>query len=476
MNYSIIRYVLGWAVTVVSVLMLLPAFVGAVYFESSAWVFLICAVLFFSLGRLLCHKKPKNHVFYAREGFMAVALCWIVISLISSIPFVISGAIPNIVDALFETVSGYTTTGSSILKNVETLPHGMLFWRSFSHWIGGMGVLVFVLAILPSADGQNMYFMRAESPGPDVGKLVPNLKKTAAVLYLIYTGLTVLQFCLLMLGRMPVFDALCITFGTAGTGGFGVLNSSCASYTLYQQIVITIFMVLFGVNFNVYFFLLCRKWKDAFKVAEVKVYFFVYFAAIFLIVIQLLKTTGGMHVLDVAFQTASIMTTTGYATVDFNAWPLFSKVVLVALMFIGACAGSTGGGIKVSRIMIYLKVVKRDLSRMLHPRRVKVLIMDGKRIDSAVLNAALVFLVSYLAVFSISFLLIALDCNDFETAFTSVAATLNNIGPGLGAVGPTGSFSDFSVLSKFVFIFDMLAGRLEIFPLLLTFMPVTWKS
>lgn len=476
MNYSIIRYILGWTVTVVSVLMLLPAAVGAFYQEREAWLFLICAAAFFAAGWVLRFKKPTNKVFYAREGFTAVALCWIVISVLSAVPFVVSGAIPGVVDALFETVSGYTTTGSSILRDVEALPKCMLFWRSFSHWLGGMGVLVFVLAVLPSADGQNMYFLRAESPGPDVGKLVPNLKKTASVLYLIYTGMTLLQFLLLLLGRMPVFDAACITFGTAGTGGFGVLNDSCVSYTVYQQWVITVFMVLFGVNFNFYFLLLCRKWKEALKMSEVRTYFIIYLSAALLIFLQLNRMQQNLPVIDAAFQTASVMTTTGFATTDFNLWPIFSKNILVLLMFIGACAGSTGGGMKVARIMMYTKLSRRELSRLLHPRRVKVLSMDGKPLERSMLHTALIFLVSYLAVFVGSVLLISLDCHDFETAFTSVAATLNNIGPGLGKVGPMGNFSDFSAFSKCVFIFDMLAGRLEIFPLLLTFTPVTWKS
>lgn len=476
MNYSIIKYVLGSTVSAVSALMLLPALVGAVYAEQDVWIFLVCAVLFFAIGRLLSFRKPKNQVFYAKEGFIAVSLCWIVISVISAVPFVVSGSIPNVVDALFEIVSGYTTTGSSVLQDIEILPRCIIFWRSFSHWLGGMGVLVFVLAILPSADGQDMYLLRAESPGPNVGKLVPNLRKTAMFLYLIYSGMTLLQILLLLVGKMPIFDAVCITFGTAGTGGFGVLNDSCASYTVYQQAIITVFMVLFGINFNFYFFLLRRKWRDAFSFSEVKTYLTIYAFATVFILLQLWNSTGNLHLIDAAFQTASIMTTTGYATTDFNLWPLFSKLVLFVLMFIGACAGSTGGGIKVSRWMMYAKLLKRELSQLLHPRRVKVLAIDKKPIEVSILRTAMVFLIAYLAIFIISVLLISLDCNDFETTVTSVAATLNNIGPGMGSVGPTGNFANFSIFSKCVFIFDMLAGRLEIFPLLLSFIPAKWKN
>ncbi len=476
MNYGIIRYVCGWSIAAVSAFMLMPALYGGITGEREAWAFVICAAVFFLAGRLLCRRKPRNGVFYAKEGFAAVTLTWVVISLISAVPFVLGGAIRNPVDALFETVSGFTTTGSSILRDVEVLPRCMLLWRSFTHWLGGMGVLVFVLALLPSADGQNMYFMRAESPGPDVGKLVPGTRRTAVFLYVIYSVLTVAEFVLLVCGSMPVFDACCITFGTAGTGGFGVLNSSCADYTSYQKVVITVFMLLFGVNFNVYFLLLRRKWKEALSGAELRVYLTVYFVAAGLISLQLWRVNGHTSFLDAAFQTASVMTTTGYSTTDFNLWPLFSKVMLVGLMFIGASAGSTGGGMKVSRFIIYGKVAGREFSRMLHPRRVKILTVDGEPLEHKTINSALTYLVCYLAVFAGSVLLISLDCDDFSTAFTSVAATLNNIGPGLGEVGPAGNFADFSVFSKFVFMLDMLAGRLEIFPLLLSFLPDAWRN
>lgn len=476
MNYSIIKYVLGLCITTVSALMIFPAIVGAVYMEKSAVVFLICAVSFFIIGRLLSHKKPANKTFYAREGFISVALSWIVISVISAVPFVVSGAIPNAIDALFETVSGFTTTGSSILSDVEALPKCMLFWRSFSHWLGGMGVLVFVLAILPSADGQNMYFMRAESPGPDVGKLVPNLRKTALLLYLIYAGMTVLQFVLLMVGRMPVFDALCLTFGTAGTGGFAILNSGLSTYSTYSLWVITVFMVLFGVNFNLYFFVIRKRFKEAFSIAEVRTYFIVYFLATAFIAVQLYVTLGKVSILDVAFQTASVLTTTGYSTVDFNLWPVFSKIIMVLLMFSGACAGSTGGGIKVSRFMICGKMAKREIDKAVHPRHVKVLKMDGKPIDDDVVHSTVAYMIVYVAIYVVSLLIVSFDCESFETGFTSIVATLNNIGPGLGDVGPTGNFANFSVLSKCVFIFDMLAGRLELFPILLLFTPSAWKN
>lgn len=478
MNTAIIIYVLGWIIRVEGLFLLLPVLVSAIYHEASGKYFLICAVSSIVAGTLITRKKPEKKSFYAREGFITVALGWIIMSLIGAMPFYLSGEIPSFIDAMFEIISGFTTTGASILTDVEVLSKCMLFWRSFSHWLGGMGVLVFVLAVLPMAGGQSVYFMKAESPGPSVSKLVPKLRQTAKTLYLIYIGLMLLELLLLVIGKMPLFDAICLSLGTAGTGGFGILNSSIGSYTVYQQVVITIFMFLFGVNFSFYFLLLMKKPKEAFGIQEVRWYFMIY-AVISLVITANLTTVMGGSVLEnlhlATFQAASVMTTTGYSTANFNLWPELSKTLLVLLMFIGACAGSTGGGMKVSRILIYLKTIKKELSYLIHPRSVKILKMDGKKIEHEVIRSANVFLCTYGVVFFLSFILITLDGFDFETNFTAVAATLNNIGPGLAAVGPVENFSAYSNFSKIVLSFDMLAGRLELFPMLLLFFPSSWK-
>lgn len=478
MNYSIIRFVLGWIIKVEGIFLLFPVLVALIYKEQSGWYFFFTAALSILIGTILSRKKPKKKSYYAREGFITVALGWIVMSLIGAVPFWVSGEIPFYLDAFFEIVSGFTTTGASILSDVEALSHCMLFWRSLSHWIGGMGVLVFVLAIMPFSGAESVYFMKAESPGPSVSKLVPKIRQTAGVLYIIYAVMTLVEIILLLLGGMPVFDTLCLAFGTAGTGGFAVLNSGLASYTVYQQAVITIFMFLFGVNFSFYFLLLMRKGKDAFSIQEVKWYFFIFAAAVLMITGNVTMTQGG-NLLEnfhhAAFQAASVMTTTGYSTLDFDLWPVFSKLILVSLMFIGACAGSTGGGIKVSRILIYLKTIKKEFGTLLHPRSVKILKMDGKPIEHTVLRSANVFLCTYAVLFFVSMLIISLDNYGLETNFTAVAATINNIGPGLAEVGPTRNFGFFSPLSKVVLCFNMLAGRLELFPMLLLFIPSTWR-
>lgn len=476
MNYGIIGYILGRVIAIVSAAMLLPWAVSLIYHEDVGVIFLLCAILFGAVAAVFTRRKPKNTDFYAREGFVTVALSWIVMSFIGAIPFVASGEIPNIVDALFEIVSGFTTTGSSILTDVESLSRCMLFWRSFSHWLGGMGVLVFILAILPMAGGQNIYLMRAESTGPSVGKLVPKIQKTAFLLYAIYTVMTLAHLVLLIIGRMPIFDAFCLSFGTAGTGGFGVLNDSFASYSPFAQSVTALFMLLFGVNFNFYFLILNRKFRYAFAMEDVRWYFIIYIVASALITGNLLLngSFGGLR--EVLFQTSSIMTSTGFATTDFNLWPSLSRALMIMLMFTGACAGSTGGGMKVSRFVIYVKTVAKEIRQLTHPRSVKVLKMDGKPIEHDVIRIVNVYLCAFIFVFAGSFAIVLLDGFDLTTSFTAVAATLNNIGPGLNIVGPTGNFADFSVLSKLVFIFDMLAGRLEIFPMLLLFAPNTWKK
>ena len=477
MNYLIIAYIMGWVLNFEGAFMLLPAVTALIYGEKEGYAFLACSVLSFIIGGLITLKKPTNKRFYAREGFVICSLTWIVISLVGAIPFVLTGVLPNYIDALFEIVSGLTTTGSSVITDLTPIPHCVLIWRSFSHWIGGMGVLVFILAILPLFGGVDMHLMRAESPGPSVGKLVPNVKKTASYLYKIYLGMTVIQLVILLCTGMNTFDAVCITFGTAGTGGFGIHNDSCGGYTVLQQAVITVFMLLFGINFNVYFLMIKKKFKEVIKIEEVKWYLIIVFTSAFLIVIKLGDWDNiylSFH--HALFSVASVITTTGYATVDFNLWPLFAKVVLLLIMFVGACAGSTGGGMKVSRIVIYAKTIKKEIVGMIHQKSVKILKMDGKTVEHSVIRNVNVYLVSYMLIIAFSFLIISLDNIDFESSFTAIVATFTHIGPGLGKVGPSGNFSEFSNLSKLVFTFDMLAGRLEIFPMLLLFSRATWSK
>ncbi len=479
MNYSIILKIIGWVIQLEGIFFLPPALTGFLFGEiKDALIYLLLGAICIVLGGLIRKQKTGKTTFYAKEGFVTVALSWIVMSTIGALPFVMTGDIPSYPDALFEIISGLTTTGSSILTNVEALSHANLFWRSFSHWIGGMGVLVFMLAILPMTGGSTMNLMKAESPGPSVGKLVPKMQQTAFLLYAIYFVMTIITVIFLLFGGMPLFDSLCHAFGAAGTGGFGIKNDSLAGYSTYLQNVITVSMFLFGVNFSFYYYLLIRKVKDAFRMEEVRWYFFIFLGAVTLITVSLVTNGGkvGESIQTVAFQVASIMTTTGYATTDFNLWPQFAKGLMVVLMFIGACAGSTGGGIKVSRIMIYLKQVRKELMQQIHPKRIRVLKMDNKVLEHSVVHSCNALLMTYIVIFIVSLLLICLDGFDMTTNFTSIAATLNNIGPGLNVVGPTGNFSEFSTLSKFVLMFDMLAGRLEIIPIMVLFHPGTWKK
>ena len=478
MNYRIIVYIVGWVFNLQAIFMVLPVLTAMVYGEKDIFAFFAAIVVCLVIGLPLTRKKPTNKVFYIKDGCVAVAMSWIVLSITGAIPFVLSGAIPHPIDAIFETVSGFTTTGASILTEVESLPRSILFWRSFSHWIGGMGVLVFLLSLLPLAGGYHMNLMRAESPGPSISKLVPKVQSTAKILYSIYLGMTVLQIIFLLLGSVPLFDTLCITFGSAGTGGFGIKNDSLGSYSTYCQVVTTIFIILFGVNFSAYYLILTKKFKAAFHIEEIRYYFGIILAAIILIAINTRHMFSGFAQAfqQSAFQVGSIITTTGYSTTDFNQWPALSKTILVLLMFIGACAGSTGGGIKVSRIVLLLKAARKEFQLYLHPNAVKKIKMDQKTVPHETLRSTNIFLSVYLVIFCASVLLISLDNFDLITNFTSVAATLNNIGPGLEIVGPMGNFSSFSYLSKSVLIFDMLAGRLEIFPLLLLFFKNTWKK
>ncbi|MBR9938891.1 MAG: TrkH family potassium uptake protein [Lachnospiraceae bacterium] len=479
MNYAMIRYIIGWILNFEAAFMSPSFVVGLIYREKSAWAIFATMLLCLVIGvPMVLLKRPKQAVFYAKDGFVSVGLSWVVLSVMGALPFVISGSIPHPVDALFETVSGFTTTGSSILSDVEALPKCMLFWRSFTHWVGGMGVLVFMLTILPMSGGYHMNLMRAESPGPSVERFVPTVKSTAKILYGIYICLSLLELLLLLVGKMPMFDALTLTFGTAGTGGFGIKNDSIGSYTTYQQTVITIFMILFGVNFNVYFLFLLKKIRQGLKNEELRAYLGIILGAILLITVNIAGKFGNPFLAfhHAAFQVGSIITTTGYSTVDFDTWPTFSKTVLVLLMFIGASAGSTGGGIKVSRIVILAKSVKKELKQYLHPHSISKIKMDGKPVEHEVVRSINVFLIAYLLIYAVSMLIVSLDNFDFTTTFTSVAATINNIGPGLDLVGPAANFGILSVPSKLVLVFDMLAGRLEIFPLLLLFVPDTWRK
>lgn len=475
MNYGIIVYIVGWVLKVEAAFMVLPTAVALIYGEDNWKVFLGCEIVLYITGKLMTLKKPADNRFYAREGFVAVAMGWVMLSIGGAVPFFLSGEIPSVVDALFEIVSGFTTTGASILTDVEAMSRSMLFWRSFSHWIGGMGVLVFILAVLPMVGGQNIYLIKAETTGPEAGKLVPRLRNTAVYLYIIYIVMSALQFILLVLGDMPVFDALCYVFGTAGTGGFGIKGDSMAGYSTYIQMVTAVFMLLFGVNFNFYFFIVSKKIRSAFGMEEVRWYFIIFFVSVALIVLSLWINTGSGCIKDAVFQVSSIMTSTGYATVDFDKWPTLAKYILCIVMFTGACAGSTGGGIKVARFIIYFKQIGKQLSFLVHPRSVKILRMDGKKIEHNTIRIVNTYLLIYIAVFFVSMLLLSLDNYDLTTTFTAVSATFNNIGPGLGMVGPAGNFSGFSVLSKIVMIFDMLAGRLEIFPMIVLLMPATWR-
>lgn len=478
MNYSIIIFIIGWILKLEAVFMLLPCATALIYRESEITAFLITMAVCLAVGLPLTRKKPGKKAFYTKEGFVTAALSWIVLSVMGAMPFVISGCIPHPIDALFETVSGFTTTGASILSDVEALPYCMLIWRSFTHWIGGMGVVVFILTLLPLTGGYHMNLMKAESPGPSVGKLVPKVQSTAKILYGIYIGLTLLQMVLLLLGGMPLFDTICTAFGTAGTGGFGIKNDSIAGYSTYLQVVITVFMILFGVNFNFYFYLLTKKFRQAFSTEEVRYYIGIIAIAIVVITFNVRHMFGGVgHALQqAAFQVGSIITTTGFATTDFNQWPQVSRTILVMLMFVGACAGSTGGGIKVSRFVILCKTVRKELHLFVHPNAVKKIKMDEKPVPHEVVRSTNIFLIVYVLIFAFSVLLIGFNNYDLTTNFTAVAATLNNIGPGLELVGPAENFSMFSYFSKSVLIFDMLAGRLEIFPLLLLFVKDTWKK
>ena len=477
MNYSMILYILGHLLKVESIFLLLPSVTGLIYRETEGRSFFVVALLTFVLGSLMTLKQPKSRHLYTKDGSVTVALGWIVLSIFGALPFVLCGDIPFYVDALFETISGFTTTGSSILNDVEALSHASLMWRSFTHWVGGMGVFVLILSLLPLLGGSTMQLMKAESPGPSVDKFVPKVKDTAKLLYSIYIVITLAQILCLLLSGMPLFDTLTLTFGTVGTGGFGVKNDSLASYTALQQNIITVFMLISGINYSAYFLIISKKIGEALRMEEVRWYFGIVLASVAVITLNTLPLYSGIAetLRHAFFQVGSIVTTTGFSSTDFNLWPELSKTILVLLMIMGACAGSTAGGFKISRLLILIKSIKIELSGMIHPHEVKKIRMDGHVVKPEVLRSAHVYLIIYWSFFLLSVLLISIDNFDFTTNFTAVAATFNNIGPGLNGVGPVSNFSCYSVFSKFILMSGMLVGRLELYPIIIFMMPSTWK-
>ncbi len=477
MNKKMVLNILGKILWAEAMLLVLPLIVSIIYGNSCTVAFLITiAVAIITALPLIIFCKTENKRIYSKEGFVIVSLAWIIMSVIGTLPFVISGEIPSFVDAFFETVSGFTTTGASILTDVESMSEGLLFWRSFTHWIGGMGVLVFVLALSQELPDRSIHIMRAEMPGPIVDKLVPKAKETAKILYLIYVVLTLAEIVILVLCKMPLFEAVVHAFGTAGTGGFGIKADSVTSYSPAIQWVIAVFMFIFGINFNLFYLIILKRIKSVFRSSELWVYVGVAVVSCALITFNIYDSCEGLsEALRLsAFQVSSVMTTTGYATADFNMWQGFSKTLLLVLMFMGACAGSTAGGLKVSRVIILVKGMRRELHRLLHPRSVRTLKLEGKRLDEQTLSSANSYLTVYVASVVVIFLLLSIDKFDIETNFSATVACFNNIGPGLGAVGPAGNFSEYSVFSKLILTAAMLLGRLEIFPLLLCFSPATW--
>ncbi len=479
MNFGFLRFLFGQLLFVLGMLFLLPMAVAVYYRETAGFLFFVLAAICILIGYFLRRKKPTTREFYAREGFVATSLSWVILSVIGCLPFVLSGECSSFIDALFETVSGFTTTGASAFRSVDGMLRSVQFWRCFTHWIGGMGVLVFILAILPMADGYGMHLLRAESPGPTASKLVPKLGSTAKILYLIYMAFTVVQIIALKLTGMPLYDCFTVTFSTVGTGGFAVTNAGAGAYGMASQIVITVFMILCGVNFSAWYLFLIGRPDRALRIEEVRVYLGVVFGAALLIALNIFSS-GFYGSFPVAFHhalfnVASISSTTGFATTDFNLWPEFSRMLLTGLCFLGACAGSTGGGFKVSRLIILVKSAANEIVFVTHRRSVRRVHMDGKSLDDQTVKSVSAYAVLYIAIFALSCLIVSLDGFDFTTSFTAVAATLNNVGPGLNAVGPAGNYADFSVLSKLVFIFDMLAGRLEILPMMILFKPATWR-
>ncbi len=478
MNFRMIKYVLGWVMLFEAGFFSVPLICALIYGESEALSFLFSMLICVTVAALMFIGRPKSRTLYAREGYVIVSLCWVMLSAFGALPFMFSGVCTSYVDAFFETVSGFTTTGSSIFAAPEALPMSINMWRCFTHWIGGMGVLVFIMAFLPLSGGQNMHIMKAESPGPSVSKLVPRVRTTALILYVIYLALTVIQFIFLVLGDMSVYDALNTAFATAGTGGFGIKNDSFASYSPYLQIVVTVFMLVFSLNFGAYYLLLRGKPKDAFS-SEIRSFLAVVAVAT---VLLSLNTRGlfsgiGEAVRHSAFTVASVISTTGFASTDFGLWSPLAHTVILALMFIGSCAGSTGGGMKISRLMIFFKSMLNEIKSLIHPKRVQRITVDSRPVESDVVRSVSAYTALYVLIFASSLIaLCAFDSPDLVTAFSSVASAQNNIGPALGAAGPSSNFAFYSSASKLVLSFDMLAGRLELFPMILLFSPRTWRN
>ena len=482
MNYGMIKYSLGWLLLFEAGFFTLPLLTGVIYGERAALAFLWSILITAAVGVILKLKKPEKTKLYSRDGFVIVALSWIALSLFGSLPFLFSGVTKSFTDALFETVSGFTTTGASIFESVEALPKSILIWRSFMNWIGGMGVLVFVMAFLPLGGAHNINIMRAESPGPSVSKLVPRVKTTALILYLIYVVMTAVQFILLLFGGIGIFDSINIAFSTAGTGGFGIRNDSFSSYSSYIQIVTAVFMLLFSINFSSYYLAIKGRFKESVN-TEVKVFVGMVAAVVIIIALDTFYSNDTRYSFTLAeafkhslFNVSSLVSTTGFASFDFDIWPNLSKTLLVLIMFVGACAGSTGGGIKVSRILILIKGMAKELKMLIHPKQVKKISIDGKEVEHEVVRSVNAYIVCYVAVFLVSVLVLSFEETDLVTNFTAVTATINNIGPGLAGVGPTMNYAAFSVISKLMLTFDMLAGRLELFPMLILFSPATWKK
>ncbi len=478
MNLSMIRYILGNVLCIESFLLLICMGVGLIYQEGASMAYLTVAVFAMALGLAMRAKKPQNTVLYMKDGCVATALSWILMSLVGCLPFLLTGELSSFADAMFETVSGFTTTGSTVFSDVEVLSHATLFWRSFTHWIGGMGVLVFLLAVVPLAGGSQIHLMRAESPGPSVGKLVPRIRHTARILYLIYLAMTAVMFVVLLLCGMTPFESINTAFSTAGTGGFGFYNDSMGSFPPLILWVVGIFMLLFGINFDFYYYLLLKAFKDAFSMEELRWYTAIIVGTTGIIAINVLSlfANGFESATQAFFQVSSIITTTGFSSCNFDLWPTTSKFLLVILTIVGACAGSTGGGMKVSRLVIGSKALFKEFALYVHPKSVKKVKMDGKPIDHEVVRSTNVYFFTYFALFTLLVFLISFEGMDLVSTFTAVAATFNNVGPGLGAVGPMANFGGLSDLSKWALTFGMLAGRLELFPMLMLFHPALWKE
>lgn len=480
MNYRVVFKLLGNVLKYELILLLIPLCIALYYGDGDAFSFFITIISMAPVSFLLCKIKAKKNDIYGKEGFLTVGLAWILISVVGAMPFIISKSIPSFIEAFFETVSGFTTTGASILNEIESLPKGILFWRSFTHWIGGMGFLIFILALIPSLGFNTIHLLKAESPGPTPGKIVPKIKETAKILYIIYFVLTLIQTILLKIAGLSWYDATLHAVGTAGTGGFSNMNSSVAAFANPAvEWIITIFMLIFGVNFALYFQMLKGNIRNVFKSEELRYYSLIVCISIVFITINIVNYNNGNigdSIRQSSFQVASVITTTGYATVDFNLWPTISKMILILLMFVGAMAGSTGGGIKTVRILIMIKAIKREINKLLHPKRIKSVKIDGKVIEEETISGVFLFIGAYIIISLIAMLIVSLDGFDIVTTSTSVIATISNIGPGLEMVGPTGNFSSFSSLSKIVLSFCMLAGRLEIYPMLILFSPSIWRK